>query len=41
MTESVDVDVCLNGHWIGARTIDLHTDWPVIHDQLLALIQQR
>jgi 5-methylcytosine-specific restriction enzyme subunit McrC len=37
-SELVDVDVCLNGHWIGARTVDLQCDWPAIREQLLAVI---
>jgi 5-methylcytosine-specific restriction enzyme subunit McrC len=39
--EPVDVSVCLEGHIVRVRTLDLQCDWPHIKHQLLSMIGER
>src|SRR5262249_16764836 len=37
----LDVAVRINDQWLQARTLDLMTDWPRIHGQMLSLLEPR
>ena len=38
--DAVDVAVCLEGHNVCVRTLDLRCDWPQIKDQLMTIIDR-
>jgi 5-methylcytosine-specific restriction enzyme subunit McrC len=39
VTEPLDVEVFLEGQWMGAHTVDLTKNWMEVHGQLMSLIQ--